>query len=62
MIQQTLFKTYSQQTENLIVFCKYRAKCVLSILHSNLHVEALGKNMIVLNGVISPTCVILVCL
>lgn len=33
-------------------FCEYRAKCVLSPPHFNLHVEALGKNMIVLSDVV----------
>lgn len=42
------------------VFCDCRAKCVLSPPHSNLHVEALGKNMIVLSDVVSVR-VILAC-
>lgn len=37
-------------------------QCVLSPSHFNLHLEALGKNMIVLSDVVSRTCVILVCL
>lgn len=62
MIQQTLFKKRIPNRQKTSLFSASIEQCVLSPAHFNLHLEALGKNMIVLSDVVSRTRVILVCL